>query len=219
MEDRRFALTRVSGSPVSSDELLVDLKRVSEKIGRVISQRAYAQHGLYNVSTVERRFGSWSKAIEASGFVAGNVVDYPDVDLFSNIMRLWEHFGRQPRRSELASPPSKISQSPYSRRFRSWTKALEEFVAHANAAESTFPLETSNAIERRGTRDPSLRQRFRVLKRDDFKCRACGASPATSPGLSLHVDHTVAWSVGGETSDANLQTLCEPCNLGKSNIL
>ncbi|MCC6919749.1 MAG: HNH endonuclease [Alphaproteobacteria bacterium] len=58
-----------------------------------------------------------------------------------------------------------------------------------------------------------------MLKRDNFSCRACGASPASMPGLLLHIDHIRAWSVGGETIDDNLQTLCEPCNLGKSNIL
>jgi 5-methylcytosine-specific restriction endonuclease McrA len=57
------------------------------------------------------------------------------------------------------------------------------------------------------------------MKRDNFSCRACGASPASEPGLTLHVDHIVAWSRGGETVDDNLQTLCEPCNLGKSNVL
>ena len=39
------------------------------------------------------------------------------------------------------------------------------------------------------------------------------------PGLSLHVDHIKAWSLSGETVEENLQTLCEPCNLGKSNVL
>jgi 5-methylcytosine-specific restriction endonuclease McrA len=35
----------------------------------------------------------------------------------------------------------------------------------------------------------------------------------------LHVDHIKPWSLGGLTVDENLQTLCEPCNLGKSNAL
>jgi hypothetical protein len=40
-------------------------------------------------------------------------LNYPDAALFENIMRLWEYYGRQPRREELAQPPSTISQSPY----------------------------------------------------------------------------------------------------------
>ena len=42
---------------------------------------------------------------------------------------------------------------------------------------------------------------------------------AKKPGLTLHVDHVKAWSVGGETVEENIQTLCEACNQGKSNVL
>ncbi|MBI3662399.1 MAG: HNH endonuclease [Acidobacteria bacterium] len=57
------------------------------------------------------------------------------------------------------------------------------------------------------------------MKRDNFSCRACGASPALRPGIALHVDHIIPWSRGGDTIDENLQTLCDACNLGKSNVL
>ena len=219
MDDRRFTITRVQGAPVATDELLADMRRVAESVGGILTQRSYTEHGRYNVSTVERRFGSWGRAVQAAGFEAGNVVNYPDAALYENIMRLWEHYGRQPRRAELAGPPSTITQSPYKRRFRSWMDALESFATYANAAETSALREPAQGAERRGRRDPSLRMRFRVLKRDDFRCRACGASPATSPGLHLHVDHVVPWSGGGETVETNLQTLCDRCNLGKSDAL
>ncbi len=67
-------------------------------------------------------------------------------------------------------------------------------------------------------RDINLRMRFLVMKRDNFKCCMCGRSPATTPGLELHIDHIKPWSKGGETVIDNLQTLCSDCNLGKSNI-
>jgi 5-methylcytosine-specific restriction endonuclease McrA len=97
--------------------------------------------------------------------------------------------------------------------------ALEQFVAYANAQDMRAPVPVEVASGHNAGRDPSLRLRFRVMKRDNFSCRACGASPALKPGLSLHVDHIKAWSLGGETVEENLQTLCEPCNLGKSNVL
>ena len=59
--------------------------------------------------------------------------------------------------------------------------------------------------------------RYKVLKRDNFKCCACGASPAKDPSVELHIDHIVPWSKGGETTFDNLQTLCSRCNLGKSD--
>jgi 5-methylcytosine-specific restriction endonuclease McrA len=57
-----------------------------------------------------------------------------------------------------------------------------------------------------------------VMRRDDFKCCICGANPALRPGTVLVVDHVHPWIEGGETVMENLQTLCEPCNGGKSDL-
>ena len=69
------------------------------------------------------------------------------------------------------------------------------------------------------SRDPSLRVRYRVLTRDNYSCKLCGNSPAKDLGIKLHIDHVVPWSKGGETNIENLQTLCDRCNLGKSDLL
>lgn len=53
------------------------------------------------------------------------------------------------------------------------------------------------------------------MKRDNFKCVLCGASPAKDPKIELHIDHIIPWSKGGESTIDNLQTLCSACNLGK----
>ena len=56
--------------------------------------------------------------------------------------------------------------------------------------------------------------RFEVFKRDSFKCQYCGKS---APDVVLEVDHIIPVSKGGKTVMSNLQTLCERCNIGKSN--
>ncbi|MCX5781534.1 MAG: HNH endonuclease [Elusimicrobia bacterium] len=63
----------------------------------------------------------------------------------------------------------------------------------------------------------SVRLRFIIMKRDNFKCQHCGRSPATDPTIILHVDHKTAWANGGETVLENLETLCSKCNIGKGN--
>lgn len=66
-----------------------------------------------------------------------------------------------------------------------------------------------------GVRDlvpPQLR--FRVLHRDAFRCQYCGRSPRE--GAILHLDHVVPFSRGGETTEDNLITACDQCNLGKA---
>ncbi|MEW6748894.1 MAG: HNH endonuclease [Candidatus Micrarchaeota archaeon] len=55
------------------------------------------------------------------------------------------------------------------------------------------------------------------MKRDNFKCKKCGRSPATDQSVILHVDHIKPYSKGGETTIENLETLCSVCNIGKSN--
>lgn len=87
----------------------------------------------------------------------------------------------------------------------------EENITDKNTSNSSYRHQT--------TRSPSMKVRFAVLKRDNFKCCACGASPSNDPAVELHVDHIIPWSKGGETIIDNLQTLCSVCNFGKSNTL
>lgn len=60
---------------------------------------------------------------------------------------------------------------------------------------------------------PSLR--YDILKRDGFKCVICGST--SEDGIKLHVDHITPVSKGGKTVPENLRTLCDSCNLGKSD--
>ena len=68
------------------------------------------------------------------------------------------------------------------------------------------------AVER-GEVSDSLR--YDILQRDNFKCVICGAS--AKQGARLHIDHIIPISKGGKSVPENLRTLCERCNIGKSN--
>jgi hypothetical protein len=221
MNNPAFKLSRVPNSPVSSEELLADLRDAAKALNLdTAPQKKYAAVGKYDYSTIIKRFGSWNKALEMAGLSISNEINISDERLFENLFILWQHHGRQPRRSELATLPSTISQTPYNRRFGSWAASLEAFVDYANGNNlESIDTPASKDPNRRSTgRDPSLRLRWRVLHRDRFTCVACGASPALTPGTELHVDHIVPWSKGGDTILENLQSLCSSCNLGKSNI-
>jgi len=222
MEDSKFKLERAKNTPVSDEEILSDLRRVYGALNSSkVTQKLCGEHGQYDSSNIGRRFGTWNKALEAASLSLSNRCNIPDEVLFENILLLWQHYGRQPRRAELAQPPSTISQSAYKRRFKSWVVALEHFVEYANSSDVSVsaPARVEEKSGSRTTgRDPSLRLRFKVLSRDRFTCQHCGASPAKMVGVELPVDHKVAWSKSGETVLANLSTLCSKCNLGKSNL-
>lgn len=66
----------------------------------------------------------------------------------------------------------------------------------------------------RSKMSPSLR--YNVMKRDGFRCTICGRS-AIEDNVQLHVDHICPVSKGGKTELSNLRTLCQDCNLGKSD--
>jgi hypothetical protein len=74
---------------------------------------------------------------------------------------------------------------------------------------------TSEYLRRRERSLLTPKLRTDILRRDGSRCRICGASADT--GAALHVDHIVPISRGGRTEPSNLQTLCQSCNLGKSN--
>lgn len=218
------------GAP--DEELLEDMRRSAKLIGReTITLAEYAEIGKAHSSTIQRRFGSWTKALKLAGLQPSrSKIGITDEELFENIKSLWTNLGRQPRYAEVKAPSSQFSAGTYEKRFGSWLKALHEFVVWVNsdssdqhqkkilkeldAADSTIQ---AGSAKRRTRREISDRQRFRILVRDGFRCKSCGASPLVQQGIELHVDHILPWSKGGETTDDNLETKCKQCNLGKGN--
>ncbi|MFM2386130.1 MAG: hypothetical protein RL660_887 [Bacteroidota bacterium] len=57
--------------------------------------------------------------------------------------------------------------------------------------------------------------RWQVFKRDHWQCVSCGRS--ADDNIILHIDHIIPRSKGGKNEMDNYQTLCETCNVGKSN--
>jgi hypothetical protein len=205
-------------------DFLNDLKRVAELLAaNTVTMAQYDQRGRFSASSLQRRFGSWHGALQRAGLTKVRNINPPEEELFDNLAALWTRLGRQPRMSDLTSRTSRICADTYKRRFGGWRNALEAFVRWANAgkavAEESIARPNEPALAfRRGPRDPSLRLRFLVMRRDNFKCRCCGRSPATDPAVELKVDHRKAWSEGGPTVLENLPTLCTKCNSGKSNL-
>jgi 5-methylcytosine-specific restriction endonuclease McrA len=145
-------------------------------------------------------------------------------ELFENLEGAWVKLGRQPKYLEMQKPLSKYSACTYANRFGTWRKALEKFVAYINKEESISSekaiknVKTKPITKHKTSRTINWRLRFIVMRRDKFKCKKCGRSPANDPKLILHVDHKVAWANGGETVYENLETLCSRCNIGKSDL-
>ena len=209
----------------SDKELISDLKRVADELQKNPTIDEYNERGSYHSSTLTRRFDNWFKALEIAGLgKTRSPINIPEEDLFKNLEEIWIKLERQPRYQEIQKPLSKYSAGTYEKRFGSWRKALEKFVAYMSNEESISSeegiksLSVESTTKHKTKRSINWRLRFLVMRRDDFKCKLCGASPAMRPGTILHVDHIKAWDKGGETVMENLQTLCDQCNIGKSNL-
>ena len=217
-------------NPYTDSELIDSLKRYSEKNKRKhIDSRSFCTSLSISQSTIQRHFGTWSNFCKIAGLFPRYNRSVTKTDLLENLDQVWSDLGRQPRAKEMKQPLSPISISRYQKLFeKNWYEICLEFLSWKSGA-SIEEIESEsrqlsgtgsdNQVKHKTNRSVSLSLRYNVLKRDNFRCVHCGASPALNPGTQLHIDHKVPWSKGGETEEENLQTLCSDCNLGKSNKL
>lgn len=90
--------------------------------------------------------------------------------------------------------------------------ARHDYIYIKGITSSALPIKKTRSKERRKV---TASDRYRILKRDNFRCVACGAKAGD---IELQIDHIVPISKGGLTTDDNLQALCVTCNIGKSNV-
>lgn len=224
---------------IGNDILIDDIRNVASKLGKTtISTKDYKEEGKYSIQTILSRYNSWDNALKEADLKSTTFKIIKDEDLYNEIERLWTKKGSQPTTTDIKNGDSIYSLNTFSRRFGGWRKALESFIEYINDIDSeidsaqpkseiisTDSIKSDNSkipsrmvIKRHTTaRDVNTKLRFKILQRDNFKCCACGASPAKDPSVVLHVDHIIPWSKGGETVEDNLQTLCSKCNLGKGD--
>ncbi len=218
---------------ISDIALLDDIRKVADIIDKeIITTRDYTQHGFYAIQTILSRFKTWNIALDKAGLPT-KYKKVSDTDLFEEINRLWIEKGAPPTTTDIRNGQSLYSLNTFSRHFGGFRKALEAFVKymeHEGIAITDDLKNESDAvncgqskkqknviIKHKTSREVNTTLRYKVLKRDNFKCCVCGASPAKDSHIELHIDHIIPWSKGGETTIDNLQTLCSKCNLGKKD--
>ncbi len=216
----------------SKMDAIQDIKDVCVKLKKdTLTHKEYDIHGKYHSTTLMRNLGcSWNQILNMAGIKITLNREFTKEEMFEEIERIWMMLGRQPTTTDINKRISKYSLNSYCRRFGGWRQTLQAFVNYINEEQPKKRNNETEILKREKTsenpkclghktnRDINLRLRFKVLLRDHFTCCACGASPAKNPSVKLHVDHKKPWSKGGETVLDNLQTLCEKCNLGKSDI-
>lgn len=223
--------SRTLARQMSKDEMLEEIRRVARFVGRTdVVADDLRRHASVGVDAIRNRFGSLKAALRAADLIeTAHGRRYTDDECFENLLRVWTYYGRPPKHKEMNLPPSEVGPKAYTTRWGTWNKALHAFVERVNAdveenlttpvvgaSETVQTCAPKKAVDEQDRREIRLGLRYTVLRRDSFKCLLCGASPALTPGVQLHVDHILPFSKGGKTEIANLRTLCEACNLGKA---
>lgn len=194
-----------------SEELFKNIEEIWVKLGRQPrSTEIQKPLSKYSVDTYANRFGTWHKALKR--FVA--YMDNEESISSGTAFSLTSDDGKSALELTQSLPSVSVVIPTY--------KPSPDFVAKITndpyRKETTKKLETEPNTRRKTKRDINWRLRFLVMRRDNFRCKNCGRSPATDPSIVLHVDHIKAWANGGNTILENLQTLCSKCNIGKSNL-
>jgi 5-methylcytosine-specific restriction endonuclease McrA len=113
------------------------------------------------------------------------------------------------------APVAKVALAPSGVQDHRWTTNATRRPNQSPRPRSPRRPRTAAQEPIQPARDPlPARLRFGILQRDGFRCRYCGRTGST-PDVVLHVDHVVPVAAGGTTSEDNLLTACEECNLGK----
>lgn len=215
---------RIRRRNISDIEILDDIRRLAAKArSGTLTKREYDDQGQFSSTIVQERFGGWNSALTKLGLDLSQRRDISTNELFENLANVWTTIGRQPTSKEMAPGANggEFAKATYQKRFGSWNGALVAFARFVSDDDGggRFERPSVRKSDRRTGREIGWRLRAKILIRDSCICKMCGASPAKNPDTVLHVDHIVAWSNGGETVEDNLQTLCEVCNIGKSNML
>lgn len=74
-----------------------------------------------------------------------------------------------------------------------------------------YHIKSFRRFDPRSRKPISNKLRKMVYERDHCRCVTCGATDHLSP------DHIIPWSLGGEDTMENLQTMCRSCNSRKGN--
>jgi hypothetical protein len=166
--------------------------------------------------TVINRFGSWKKALALIGVTGARERQYSPDQLIANLETAWKTLGYPPGKRRIATLGERISESPYKRHWGSLRTACDAIAAYHDGKISREQLLAGNAGTSLRTTIP-LKDRWAVLKRDNYRCRKCGASPSSDHRVELEVDHITPVAKGGTNDRDNLQTLCQQCNQGKKD--
>jgi HNH endonuclease len=204
-------------SKIPDEKIIASLRAFSRKRrGALFSQVEYnAWRGrVAHSGVISKRFGNWWKALTEAGVKTGRRQRWGTEEIVEFVERVWRELGHRPAARELVSAGGP-SSAAISARWGTHLKLCKLMVDYKAGRITRSQLLLTGVRTRAARVRTGLRGgvRWEVLKRDGFRCTACGC--AGEAGNKLHVDHIVPVSRGGGNEMSNLRTLCAACNAGR----
>jgi hypothetical protein len=109
---------------VTRRELIVELQRVADELGKTPTYSEMRERGNYGTSAYENRFGGWTDAVEAAGLKPQSRGSLTDGQLLAELRRLADELGKTPTTSEMDEHGT-YSAPTYSNRFDGWNNAIK----------------------------------------------------------------------------------------------
>jgi len=117
--------SKTFGRGITIDEILGDLKDVSDTLGKnTMTKEEYQQYGRYTISLLQARFGSWSKALNSAGLECMLYHRIPDEELLSDIGEIAHNLGVNTLSGKKYDSMGKYMEKTVLVRFGTWDKAL-----------------------------------------------------------------------------------------------
>lgn len=111
-------------APIPRQELIDEVCRLANELGRVPKVRDLRERGQYSVSGFYNEFNGWNDALEAAGLLPNRGYDVSRDALLDAITELAEELGSPPTREDMMRQ-GRFSANPFYREFDSWNDALE----------------------------------------------------------------------------------------------
>ncbi len=132
-------------SDYSDENLLNELRRVAEQLGKPPTKKQFAKLGRASSKVYANRFGSWNNALKQAGLAIQRVLNIPEGELLAEIEKVWDQIGRQPKWKEM-NRLGRFTSTTYRNRFGSWIKALEEFAKWKNKGQEKITTNSDEAV-------------------------------------------------------------------------
>lgn len=122
LEEAGLAMNKKHAIP--KEDLLAELHRLADVIGRTPTRDEMATQGKYHFKPYMNTFGSWTEAIREVGLPVKWRQNIPKEDLIEEMLRLADELGRAPYASDMIRD-GVYDWKSYRRTFGSWNAAVE----------------------------------------------------------------------------------------------